>query len=88
VAGARASVIQTRKTAPCRRGKERVSEAERKLVVRIPPVVRLGPILVQPQTVIVAFQVEDVRVAIPVSDVWRAIRTTARASKLQAVFYL
>lgn len=43
-----------------------MAEAERKLVLRIPPVVRLGPILVQPQTVLVVIQVEDVRVAVPV----------------------
>lgn len=44
-----------------------MAETERKLVLRIPPVVGLGPILVQPKTVLVAIQVEDVRVAVPVS---------------------
>ena len=69
VGGARASPIQTRKTAPCRHGNEEVSETEGNLVVRIPPVVWLGVVVVQPQTVLVAIQVEDVRVAVPVSDV-------------------
>ena len=44
--------------------KKIVSETETPLVVRIPGVVRFRPIVVEPQTVVVAFQVEDVRVAV------------------------
>jgi sulfate adenylyltransferase subunit 1 len=38
--------------------------AENKRVVRIPPIRRLRPIVVQPQTIRIPFKVEDVRVAI------------------------
>ncbi len=55
-----------------------LSKAENKLVVGIPPVTRVRPIVVQPETVFVAFQVENIRVAVAVSNVWRAIFTTAR----------
>ncbi len=46
-----------------------LSKAENKLIVRIPPIVRISPIVIQPQTVFVALQVENVRVAIAVSNV-------------------
>lgn len=56
--------------------KKTVSETEHKLVVRIPGVVGLRPIVVQPQTIVVAFEVEDVRVATLVRIVWCAICCT------------
>ncbi len=49
------------------RKKKTVSETERELVVRIPRVVGVRPIVAQPKTVVVAFEVEHVRVAIGVS---------------------
>lgn len=45
---------------------KRVAEAEHKLVVEIPGVVRIRPVVVEPQTVFIVFHVEDVRVAVPV----------------------
>ena len=54
------------KPQPIRSRKEAVSEAEHELIVRIPLVVRLRPIVVQPQTVIVRFEVENVRIAVGV----------------------
>ena len=67
-AGKRVCKTRTRKTAIFSRGKENVAKTEDKLVVRIPPVVRLGPVVVEPQTVVIAFEVEDVRVAVPVCE--------------------
>ena len=46
--------------------KKTVSKTEYKLVVRIPPVVGFRPVVVQPQTVVIAFEVEDIRVAVGV----------------------
>ena len=54
---------------PLSRGKKRISETEDELIVRIPLIAGLGPIAVQPQTIVVAFQLEDVRVAIGVGAV-------------------
>ncbi len=54
---------------------------EDKLIVGVPLVARIRPIVVQPQTVFVPFQVENVRVAVTVSYVRRAIRATARLMK-------
>jgi len=70
--------ILKRKTALSSAEKIILSKAEDKLVLRIPPVVRIGPIIVQPQTVFVAFQVKDVRIAARVSYVRHAIIITAR----------
>ena len=47
----------------------RLAETEHELVVRIPLVVGFRPIVVQPQTVVVAFQLEDVLVAVGVGVV-------------------
>lgn len=67
MAGRRIWGILKRKTAILEiTEKKRVSETEHELVVRIPLVVGFRPIVVQPQTVVVAFQLEDVRVAIGV----------------------
>lgn len=43
----------------------------------IPLVVRIRDVVVQPQTVGITFQVEDVRVAIAVGIVWHALQATA-----------
>lgn len=65
--GRRIWKIRQRKTATSEvAGKKTVSETKRELVVRIPIVRRLRPIVVQPQTVVVAFELEDVRVAVGV----------------------
>jgi hypothetical protein len=67
VAGRRIWKTLKRKTAIFKiTEKKIVSETERKLVVRIPRVVGFRPIVVQPQTVVIAFEVEDVRVSIGV----------------------
>ena len=67
MAGRRAGKILKRKTTISKLWKKKtVSETERKLVGRIPLIVGLRPIVVEPQTVVVAFEVEDVRVAIAV----------------------
>jgi hypothetical protein len=59
--------IQKRKTAVSKTAEKKiVSETEYKLVVRIPRVVGFSPIVVEPQTVVVPVQAEDVRVAIGV----------------------
>lgn len=59
--------IRIEKTALCERGKKRLSEAKDNLVVRIPLVVRFRPVVVQPQTILIVFNVEHVRVAVRVS---------------------
>ncbi|MEI6490796.1 MAG: four helix bundle protein [bacterium] len=48
--------------------KKAVSETEHELVVRIPLIVRPRPIVVEPQTVAIAFELEDVRVAVGVGS--------------------
>jgi hypothetical protein len=64
-AGRRILLILKRKTATCKvTEKKTVSETEHELVVRIPLIVRLRPIVVEPQTVFVPFEVKDVRVAV------------------------
>ena len=45
-----------------------LSETEHDLVVRIPLVVRLGPVVVEPHAVIVVVEVEHVRIAVRVGD--------------------
>jgi len=47
----------------------RLAETEHELVVRIPLAVGWRPKAAQPQTVVVAFQLEDVRVAVRVGEV-------------------
>ena len=54
-----------------------LSETKDELVVWIPLVVRIRPIVIQPQTILIPFQLEDVRIAIGVSSVWCAIYNTA-----------
>lgn len=55
-----------------------LSGTKHKIVLGIPLVPRISPIVVQPQTIVVAFQVEDVRIAIGVCFVRYAILATAR----------
>ena len=49
------------------RGKETVAETEHELVVKIPLVVRIRPIVVEPQAILVTFHIKDVRVTVGVS---------------------
>ncbi|MEK9175709.1 MAG: hypothetical protein AAB795_03940 [Patescibacteria group bacterium] len=58
-----------RKTALYKRGKKILSEAEHKLIVRIPLVRGLRPIVVEPQTIGITVEVENVRVTVTVSIV-------------------
>ena len=57
--------------------KETRSEGENKLIVSIPMIARIRPIVVEPQALIIAFQVEHVRIPVAVRNVWRAIYATA-----------
>ena len=70
---------------------KRISQDKDKFVLRIPSVLGIRPIVVQPQAIIVPVQVENVRVAITVSYVRNAIHATAQVirqgRKLQAVYY-
>ena len=50
----------------------RLAETEHELVARIPLVAGLRPTAVQPQTVVVALQLEDARVAAGVGDLLHA----------------
>ncbi len=49
---------------------------EDKLVVETPAIARLRPMVVEPETVRVAFELEHVRIAIAVSNVWDAFLST------------
>jgi len=57
---------------------KRFSETEDELVRRIPVVRGLCPIVVEPETIVVVFEVEDVRVAVGVGIVHIPIRATIR----------
>ncbi|MEN9654124.1 MAG: hypothetical protein RL235_236 [Chlamydiota bacterium] len=57
--------------------KKTVSETEHELVLGIPLVVRFRPVVVQPRTILIAFNVEDVRVPVGVGFAWYATRITA-----------
>ncbi|MCX6812366.1 MAG: hypothetical protein NTW79_01960 [Candidatus Berkelbacteria bacterium] len=71
-----------------RHGKEILSEAEQKAVAGIPMIRRIRPVVVQPQTVRVAIQVEDIRLAVTVCYVRFIIYATANEIKEIAVLYL
>ena len=60
---------QSRKEKPRLIGAEKtiLSETKDELVVRIPPVLGISPIVIQPQAIIIPIQVEHVQVAISVS---------------------
>ena len=51
--------------------------AEDEAVVGVPLVVGFAPIRVEPLTIIVVFDVEDVQVAVRISNVWDALCATA-----------
>ncbi|MEK7136797.1 MAG: hypothetical protein AAB853_00785 [Patescibacteria group bacterium] len=59
-------------------GKEALAATEDDLIVEIPLVVWIRPVVVQPRAVLVALAVEDVRVAVGIGSVSRAIGFTAR----------
>ena len=72
--------------------KKRVSAGEHELIVGVPVVVRFRPVVVQPQTVSIAFHVENVGIAVTVRIVRGAITTTAclvhsRRKKLGCILY-
>ena len=60
----------------------RTGETEDELIIRIPRVRRLRPVVVEPDPVRIAFQVEQVRIAIGVGIVWYAVKATAEAIRL------
>ena len=65
---------------------------EHELVVRVPVVVKFRPVVVQPQTVVIAFHVENVGIAVTVRSARYAITTTARLvrsrrKKLDCILY-
>ncbi|MGB7957626.1 MAG: hypothetical protein WCF77_02175 [Minisyncoccia bacterium] len=65
-----------------------LAETEDELIVGIPLVRGIRPVVVQPQTVLVPFQVEDVRVAVAIGSVRHAIRATARLSKETGLYFI
>lgn len=54
-----------------------LSETEHKGVVRIPMIVRISPVVVQPETVLIVFDVEHLRIPVGISFVWYTINATA-----------
>ena len=65
-----------------------LSKTENKRIVEIPMIARIRPIAIEPQIAFVAFQFEDVRVAVPVSFVWRAMCMSLLVyDETRAVFY-
>lgn len=60
--------IRKRKTARYSAEKRLLSESEHKRVVRIPLIVWLRPIVVEPHVVFVVVEVEHVRIAVGVGD--------------------
>lgn len=76
--GEKVLIIRERKTAINENaGKESVAETEHERIARIPPVVGVRPIVVQPETVVIGLQVEEVRVSVGVSFVRHIVRSTA-----------
>jgi hypothetical protein len=72
-------------------GKKILSKTKNELVVVIPPVQRLGIVVIEPQPVIIAIEVKHVRIAIAVGYVCHATRTTANlicnGKRDSAVYY-
>ena len=60
-----------------RRETQRMAENEDEAVVRVPLVVRVAPIRVEPPSIIVVFDVEDVQVAVRIGVVWDAAITSS-----------
>jgi hypothetical protein len=48
---------------------KRIAKTENKTVVGIPEIVRIAVVTIEPQTIIIVFNVEDVEVAIRISNV-------------------
>lgn len=69
--------IQKRKTPPeyaIFGGEKKVlSKTKDEFILGIPLVRRISPIIIQPQTILIAFEFEDIRIAIAISNVRRAI---------------
>ncbi len=68
--------------------KKALSKTEHKLIVRIPPIVRLRPIVVEPRPILIAFNVEHLRIAVRVElhDV-PPLPLPAYLKRGRAVFY-
>lgn len=76
--------IEKNKTPPQGRGEmKRFATEENEATVAIPPVVETTIIVVQPQLVIVAIDVEQVRVAIRVGNMQSAVHITAQRESLK-----
>jgi len=60
--------------------KKTLAKTEHQLVLGIPPIRRLGPIVIQPQTIVIPIQVEHVRIAVSINYICRAINATARVN--------
>jgi hypothetical protein len=65
--------------------KEPLSETEHELIVIVPIIVRVRDIVIQPQAVVIAVHVEDVRIAIAIGSVRHAIRATVRPKGLDCI---
>ncbi len=48
---------------------KRIAKTENKTVVGIPEIVRIAIVTIEPQTIVIVFNVEDVEVAIRISNV-------------------
>ena len=68
--------------------KKALSETENKLVLRIPLVVRLRPIVIEPQSIVIVFQVEHVRIATGISLCVTRRLYHCPSNSLRTVFYL
>jgi hypothetical protein len=50
-------------------GKDALSKTKHQLIVRIPRILWIRPIVVEPQTIGIAVKVENVEIAVPVSEI-------------------
>ena len=76
-AGKRALIIHKEKPHFLKMRKRPSFEGEHQRIVRIPLIRRLSPIRIQPRTVVIAFHIEQVRIAVTVSNIKRTIYATA-----------
>lgn len=82
-----AKKIQKRKTALLNNAeKKTLSEAKDKLIVEIPLVRGFRPIAVEPLAVVIPIDVENIRIAIRVGFICRAIFSTARLNETGLYF--
>ncbi|KKT94105.1 MAG: hypothetical protein UW94_C0002G0079 [Parcubacteria group bacterium GW2011_GWA2_45_14] len=65
-----------------------LAETEHKRIVGIPPVRRLSVVRIEPLLVGIPVEIEDVRVAVGIGNVCRAIYITAPANWRKAEFYM